>query len=194
LYFGGTSERRTSMVTRSCGNRRALINTGFLVGLCFADGLVGTATAEVPCGIRALYKRDGWAIPGLAGAVTVKHSVPTEQGDSVLVEILKPNVSAASITIVLCASDEPGRVEIRDQAVDVLELRRYSVLGRVFAYRVNAEHVSVEGKTRVALGAAEVLMYYDTDGAGLFKLREYGSSIPYRLRVPDWVRAPSGRR
>jgi hypothetical protein len=165
-----------------------------LLALCLAGGFLGTATAQCPCGIRTLYKRDGWAIPGLPAAVAAKHSGLTEQSDPVLVEILKPNVSAASITIVSCASDEPGRVEISDQAVDVLELRRYSVLGRVFAYRVNAEHVSIEGKTRVALGAAEVLMYYDTDGAGLFKLREYGSSIPYRLRVPDWVKAPSGRR
>jgi len=151
----------------------------------------GKTTAQPVCDIREAYMESGWTIPGLPEA-TVESRHLTGQGDAILVETLRPRESAASVTIVSCVPLKPGRIEIRDQAVNVLELRRYSVLGHVFAYGVDAEHASVEGERRVALGATEVLMYYDLDGSGRFRLREYGSKIPYKLRIPDWVDPRSG--
>jgi len=169
-------------------------NTSAAVGVLAAGVLIASASGQSPCGIKQLFKRTGWDIPSLAGAVVVRHIGPSEPPDPVLVEVLEPSVIAASVMIVSRVPDEPGRVEIRDQPVDVQELRRYSVKGRIFAYRVLAGHVGIEGKERVALGSMEVLMYYDMDGTGLFKLRENASVIPYRIRVPDWVKALSGGR
>jgi hypothetical protein len=180
------------MATKSWSYNSGRRSAGLLLRLCCVGVVIATAGAQTPCCVRELYKPEGWNIPGLAGAVTRSQS--TEQDGRILVETMKPGAPAASIMVVACASDTPGRLEIHEQTVDVQELRRYSAHGRVFAYRVNAGHVSISGRTRIALGAAEVLMYYDTDGGGLFKLREYGSSVPYGLRVPDWVRVPAGTR
>jgi hypothetical protein len=182
------------MATRSSENRRQRWTANLLVGLFCAVVVLAIASAQSPCCVRELYKPEGWAIPGLSGAVVTASQSVEQQGAKILVEALKPQTSGGYIMIVSCASDTPGRVTVHEQAVEVREVRRYSVQGRVFAYRVDAGHVSIDGKTRVALGSAEVLMYYDTDGDGLFRLREYGSGIPYRMRVPDWVKVPVGKR
>jgi hypothetical protein len=183
------------MATRSFNNpnsaKRATL--ALVRASLFAGVFLGRTIAQSACDITELYKEDGWTIPGLAGA-TVESGHDTGQGDTIAVEILKPHASAASIMILSCVASKPGRVEIRNQAVNVLELRRYSTLGHTFAYGVDAEHVSAEGEGRAALGAAEVLMYYDLDGSGLFRLREYASRIPYSVRVPDWVKPQSGGR
>jgi hypothetical protein len=81
---------------------------------------------------------------------------------------------------------------IRDQAINVLKLHRYSIRGHTFAYGISAEDVAVHGETRVALASAEILMYYDLDGSGRFRLREYASRVPYKFRISEWVKAKSG--
>jgi hypothetical protein len=177
------------MVMRSFGTNRYVKSATIAAGLYFAGISLGFAASQSPCGIRQLVKRDGWDIPGLAGASVVSNGSPPQPGDRISVAILRPGATASSVLTVSCVPDEPGRVEVREQAIKVLELRKYSVLGRVFAYRVNAEDVSIEGGVDVALGAAEVLMYYDVHGTGVFELREYGSRVPYRVFLPDWVSA-----
>ncbi len=150
--------------------------------------LAGAANGESGCAIRELFKEGGWDIPGLPGATVQGRSAAGQNGE-LLVEALTPGSPAASVMMVTCAPGDPERILIRDQAVNVQKLQRVSMQGRTFAYRVAAEDVGVDRGARVALGSSEILMYYDLDGSGLFKLREYASSVPYKFRVPDWVKA-----
>lgn len=81
----------------------------------------------------------------------------------------------------------PGRIELRKQPINVMEIRRYSIKGKIFAYRVSAEQVIAEAKHRIAIASAEVVMFYDIDGNGRFTIREYATKIPYKLKVPHWI-------
>lgn len=168
------------------GTARALVRASLLLALLF-----GRSNAESSCGVKELFKDDGWEIPGLSGATVQDRALPRQGGETVA-ETLTPITPAASVMIVSCVPAEPGPILIRDQAVNVQGLRRYSILGHTFAYRVIAEDVGVHGEERVALGSAEILMYYDLDGSGLFKLREYASRIPYKFRIPEWVKPSAG--
>jgi hypothetical protein len=185
------------METRSChksleevkGAALALIRVSLFLATLF-----GRTNAESGCGVKELFKDDGWEIPGLSGATVQDRALLAGQGVETTVETLAPLTPAASVMTALCAPEEPGRILIRNQTVNVQGLRRYSILGHTFAYRVIAEDVAVHGDERVALASVEILMYYDLDGSGIFKLREYASRVPYKFRIPEWVKAKSGDR
>lgn len=182
------------METKSSGINKYRSGAELLLRLCCLGVMLGPAHAETPCCVRELYKYDGWIIPGIAGAVVSGSRVVERDGASILVETLKPQFAESSFTMFNCVADVPGRIVIHEQAVDTLNIVRYSAQGKVFAYRISAGEVAIEGSTRVALGAAHILMYYDTEGDGLFELREYGTPIPYRLRIPDWAKVHTGER
>jgi hypothetical protein len=138
------------------------------------------------CGFIELLNRSGWAIPAVANATTKISGAKVKQEglpDDVTVDVLEPRNPDGFITLVRCFPDQPGRLEVRNQPVRVKEIWRFKRNGRIFAYKVNAELTAENG---VTLGSAEVLLFYDPDGSGQFKLqRDVAGAKP--LFVPAWV-------
>jgi hypothetical protein len=160
--------------------------------LCASGIQIANAQAR-SCLVLELLNQVGWAIPALDRAVPkvvdAKVKMPGIPED-VFVDILEPGNHDAVVTLVRCVSDQPGRVEVRNQPIRVKELLRFKKYGRVFAYRINAGLIGGNG---VALGTAEVLLFYDPDGSGRFTIQRdvAGALIP--IIVPAWVqelRAP----
>ena len=138
------------------------------------------------CLVVELLNPAGWSIPGLANATTKISSANVKEegvpGD-VTVDVLEPTNPDSSVTLVHCLPNQPGRLEVRSQPVRVKAIWRFKRNSRPFAYKVN---VGLTGGNGVALGAAEVLLFYDPDGSGQFTVqRDFAGAQP--LVVPAWV-------
>jgi hypothetical protein len=147
------------------------------------------SAARGSCGSE-LFNRDGWEIPGLKRSVAERSGLRvTGEGipAGVVADKLKPKSPEALLTIVFCQPDHPGRIEVRKQPVDVQEVWRYSLNGRVFAYRVVAGWVGIDGRKRYGIGTAEMLVFYDEDGSGRFSIQRNAATVPFKLDIPAWV-------
>lgn len=102
------------------------------------------------CHVPELVRPEGWQIPGLAKTstqVSRTHYNPNDFED-VFVTILKSESRAASIIQLFCIPSSTGRLEFREQAVDVDKIWRFEKNGKVFAYRVDCSLVGIEGTQR----------------------------------------------
>jgi hypothetical protein len=86
-----------------------------------------------------------------------------------------------------CSPDMPGTTQIQAVDVEVLELWKFDVDGRVFAYGVTAGLMGRDktGKL-IRLGTAEDKLFYDMDGSGKFPLMK-NADFPFHIEVPKWV-------
>ncbi len=166
----------------------ALIVAGVLAVPLLVSLVWGQVAAQPHCNIIELYNREGWEIPGIRN-VRLKERITniTADNEEVSVEVLQPIDRVAWLPLISYVPKYPGRIELREQPINVIEIRRYSIKERIFAYRVSAEQVAAEGKRRIAIASAEVVMFYDIDGNGRFTIREYATNIPYKLKVPHWI-------
>jgi hypothetical protein len=113
----------------------------------------------------------------------------TDGQTGVFVSALKPQASETSVLLATCVQGHSERLQVRNQAIHVLEILRFSMSDRVFAYRVSAQLMSVQGKRRVPLASEVMLTFYDEEGSGKFTLMQYpGQGLTPRLDVPDWVK------
>ncbi len=144
------------------------------------------------CSIREVFNRAGWDIPGLskakASATTARWTTGGLVG--VYVDTLISKSPESSVALLSCLPDRVERVEMRTQALDVKEILRFTSNGRVFAYRITAQLMAIEGKsTRVPLAGELMLTFYDEDGSGRFTVMQYpGSDLIPRLDVPTWAK------
>jgi hypothetical protein len=169
---------------------RSAVIVGVTLLLTIVTMTAAQPAGEPNCNIVELYNPEGWAVPGLSNATVTKQvRNKTRDDQEVSVDVLQPRNRVARLPLVSFIASHPGRLEVREQPIDVIEIRRYSIRGNVFAYRLSAGQVSIEGHRRVPIAAAEIVMYYDMDGSGRFTIREYASKVPYALKVPDWVRS-----
>jgi hypothetical protein len=149
-----------------------------------------------PCSFSELFNRTGWKIPGLEGAtarVTGAQLKAEGVPPGVFADLLEPKVRAASVTLAYCVVTSAGRIEIREQPVDVLKLLRFSMNGRVFAYEAMAGFTGLSGENRVALGTSVTLFYFDEDGSGRFAVQR-GAAPPgaqIKLWIPEWAKSPA---
>jgi hypothetical protein len=155
-------------------------------------GQSSEASGPRGCEINEILNLEGWKVPGIAKAVVTLGNARWTTGgmEGVFVEKLKSEVPETAVPLVSCVSGHPGRLRIRDQAIRVLEILRFTMNGRVFAYRITAQLVKIESqKIRVPLGSEVMLTFYDEDGSGRFTVMQYpGPGLIPRLDVPEWVK------
>jgi hypothetical protein len=149
---------------------------------------IRTGTAEThSCLVLELLSQVGWVVPGLDGSSTKIADVRVKMAgvpEDVAVDVLTPGNADAAVTLVKCINDQAGRLEVRNQPIHVNELLRFKKAGRVFAYKINA---GLTGGNGVALGAAEVLLFYDPDGSGRFTIQRDVAGAKFPVIVPAWV-------
>lgn len=160
-----------------------------MVGWCQA----GTSQPnKTGCEIREVFDREGWAVPGLSKVKIISSNArwTTNGAEGVFVDTLKPDAPETSVMLVTCLSGRTDRVEVRNQLVNVIEILRFHMNRRVFAYRVTAQLMGIESKgIRVPLASEMVLTFYDNNGSGRFTIMQYpGSSLIPGLDVPVWVK------
>jgi len=161
-------------------------------------GLIGASTLHPQpalgqgmnngCSIQELFNARGWTVPGLADAKTKVSGAKVKQdgiASDITIDILEPTRAEGSITLVTCLPEHPGRVEVRTQPVTVTNIWALKRYGRTFAFRMNA---GLSGGNGVALGTAEVLLFYDPDGSGKFTVQRDVAGVQ-PLFVPEWVSA-----
>jgi hypothetical protein len=145
-------------------------------------------SSSPPC-VPELLNRAGWTIPGLDNASTKLAGVRLQlEGapDDVFTDSLEPKDPTSEVVLVRCVPGQPGRFEVRNQRVRVKELLRFKRHGRVFAFRVN---LWLEASNGEALGAAEVLLFYDPDGSGRFTVQRDVAGLRSFIVVPAWVKS-----
>jgi hypothetical protein len=145
------------------------------------------------CTFTEEFNPSGWEIPGLADSKVVQAGAQFDadgvgdlHGDT-----LDPREVRASLLVLLCDSKHAGRLEVRNQPVNVHAIFRFRRSQRVFAYRVIADRAEIEDGEWIPVGESEMLVYYDVDGSGKFKLRR-GATL-FKLEVPEWVKSETGR-
>ncbi len=112
-----------------------------------------------------------------------------QPGGCVFVDVLKSDEPESSVPLVSCVRGHASRVRLRDQAIRVLELRRFTTNERVFAYRVTAQLMRIENSEMTPIASEMMLTFYDEDGTGRFTLMQYpGPELIPKLDVPEWAR------
>jgi len=130
------------------------------------------------CDHTELYRKDGWAVPGIKGAKRKwRTAVPNKP--EVYVTELEPATRASTIQSFRCSIEHPGRLEIGDVDMGILYLSSFDVGGRVFAYTM------VYGVDGIA--AEWSIRFYDLDGSGRFTLRRSERNRFVPELVPQWV-------
>jgi hypothetical protein len=140
------------------------------------------------CSFSELYRKDGWAIPGLEGARIKGQRMAFNNLAGVYVTMLEPATSESIITDVWCSRDHDGRIEIEDRPIRVLNLWSFDVGGRKFAYGLSYGVEAIQNGKRIPVGTSAALMFYDVDGSGRFKVLR-GAKFPFVPdMVPDWAK------
>jgi len=140
------------------------------------------------CTNKELFNGKGWTVPGLVDArVKIVGAKVKQDGipDDITIDVLEPSKADGEVMLVRCMPGSPGRLEVRSQPVTVREIWRLKRKDRTFGFKINA---ALTGGNGVALGASEVLLFYDPDGFGQFKVQRDVAG-PQPLFIPEWVKA-----
>jgi hypothetical protein len=143
------------------------------------------------CPFEEVVNANGWEIPGAKKATIVsKRPFKREGIDGVIVETLSSKSPWAVQPLVRCVPGNSQRVEIQWTNIYVAEILRFSLRGRVFAYRVDAQIATAGEKARRSAAPSHfTITFYDEEGSGRFTVLQYpGPGILPRLDVPVWVR------
>jgi hypothetical protein len=152
---------------------------------------VAQSQAAPQCEIKELFNRRGWRIPGLSSAKRAEapHRYKTDEGQDLSLDVLKPVSPADSVILAFGVAGPVGRLEIQDQAADILKIARYTISGHVFAYLVSAQLVTItDKKERIGVASEEQLYYYDPDGSGQFTVMRFADEMQFKPVIPDWVK------
>ncbi len=105
---------------------------------------------------------------------------------------MKAGDKPGTLTWLHSSKDFPGAIEIQIIDVEILQLWKFDIDGKVFAYGVSAGWVGREDRTgrRVKLGTVEDRIFYDVDGSGKFSLMK-NASFPFVPELPKWVSTAS---
>ncbi len=147
-----------------------------------------TGAVTPACSFFEIYRKDGWTVPGVHGAKEKIHRAAFHNIPGVFVTVLEPLDRESTITQIWCPHDHTGRIEIEDLPIKILDLWAFDYAGRVFAYGISYGNEAIEDGTRVQLGSASAVIFYDLDGSGRFSLRK-GTNYPLMPdTIPDWVK------
>jgi hypothetical protein len=150
------------------------------------------------CSFSEIYREDGWTVPGRVGAKPKGKRAELSTLPGVFVTKLEPTQSEADFTEVWCPPDHPGRVEVDQVPIKIVDLWSYDLDGRVFAYRLLYARERIEANgTREDTGMVIALYFYDVDGSGKFTMilgakQGIGYFVPSFM--PDWVKNRAAAR
>jgi hypothetical protein len=136
---------------------------------CIASSQQPTDKEPVRCGFLDMYREEGWTIPGLKNSTT-KYRGAFKNLPGIFVTELLPSETETKVLQIYCSAKHPGSLEIKDLPIRVLHLTAYEFNGHVFAYGVSYEKEEIENGTRVPLGAASGMIFYDIHGSGRFTI------------------------
>ena len=155
-----------------------------LTGLGFPQHPENTRQAP-GCDFSEVYRKDGWAIPGLRNA-RFRSRAKFQNIPGVVAISLSPIEPETAITQVSCDREHAGRIEIEELPIRILDLTGYEYEGRIFAYGVSFEKQVLQNGSRVPLGAASGALFYDNDGTGVFSIYKYAKwpFVPVLPRTP----------
>jgi hypothetical protein len=152
--------------------------------------LIAPAAQAQPrqCSFAEVFNPVGWEIPGLSGSKIVRSDIryETNAPGDVFMDTLDPDGARAVLLLLMCDSNHVGRLEAREQPIAIKTLIRFRWGQRVFGYKVVADWADVQSGKWVPVGMTEILVYYDVDGSGKFKVRR-GAEL-FKLEVPEWVK------
>ena len=145
------------------------------------------------CNISEVYRDGGWAVPGLKGAKAKSRRGPLvfHRGTELVmpevsITVLTPGESQSTFTYYRCSPDHRGRLETGEYPIGILQMFKFDLDGRVFAYLVHFGRERFENGKRVDFGTESQFMFYDLDGSGRFTLRRYSKS-PAPEFIPEWA-------
>jgi len=173
------------------------------------------------CAFSEVYRAGGWTIPGLHGSVPKgpraavvfrTEGVEESKASGIFATPLKAGKTDSRLTVLQCSPmlperfyvsgrlnalerlNAPGRLIARVLTVKVMEMWRFDLENRVFAYGVTYEpQLMTPNGLRGSLELITVL-FYDPDGAGKFTVMKFSEYTIFRsLEVPDWVKRPGSQ-
>ena len=98
------------------------------VGIAFGQDATGAGQMRShEC--SEFYRSEGWKVPGLEGAKASDEQSSPEAKSEIRLRVLKPAQAEGALTLVRCPADSPGRVEINEVPVKVLQLLAYGICG-----------------------------------------------------------------
>ena len=167
-----------------------------IVGLFVVAGALGQDVVQKNqdpiCSFSEVLRSGGWIVPGLSGAKVLQQRSPLTNMPGVFLTKLEPLNSEATLTEILCANDQAGRLEIGDEPIKILHLWSFDFGGAVFAYRLEYGNERIRDGIRHELMSASVVMFYDLDGSGRFTLARRPESMgsPWFMPgfIPDWAK------
>jgi hypothetical protein len=155
------------------------------LGLVFSVHSFSQQTLGRTCAFNEIHQKEGWEIPGLDRAKPIgrRGAFPYIPGGQVT--LLSPGKSEATFTYYSC---DKSRLDVTNTPIAVLQLYRYDIEGRVFAYYVKfLKQRFVDGK-RSDAGSVTSVFFYDVDGSGKFVLLMTALS-PMPELIPDWAKS-----
>jgi hypothetical protein len=148
-------------------------------------------STEKHCNFSEVYREQGWTIPGASGAVPKGDRLTLSNIPGVFVTEMNAGKSDLSLMLFACPQDFPGRLTVRTSPVRVLAMSKFDFKGRVYAYAAQYEpQVVVNGSPQRSLGFVQVI-FYDVDGAGLFKVMKFEYlHLLQAVEPPEWTKKP----
>jgi hypothetical protein len=165
--------------------------------LLTSAGLLGQgneSSHHCACDLSSIFNNQGFQVPGVEGATPKSararyNASNLIEKETVSVTVMRPGEEPSSITWLHCSSDFSGAVQVQTVDVQVLELWKFDVEEKVFAYGVTLGWMGRDKSGKlIRLGTAEDKLFYDTDGSGKFKLMT-NANRPYLIEVPKWLTA-----
>lgn len=150
--------------------------------------------ASKGCMFSEVYRKAGWAIPGIPAAAVKNKSSRQPYGEmaGVFVTTLKPNPVETAVTVLWCSRDDNGRLQIDDEPVGIISLWAFDFNGQIFAYSVRYVMESILQGERRPLGGESQVIFYDLDGSGRFTLMKGPGGPRVPTFIPDWVKKRVG--
>jgi hypothetical protein len=161
---------------------------------CFGIGLTVLAQASnFPCSkesthIHQVFKKGGWAIPGLDGSHAVSQRVSVNK--SLAANIFRTQLAPRKGEVL---TDLPyyilkcDQLEIKQQPFAIRNISQFDVGRKVFAYFAEGIYTNSVRPPVTYAGAVSYFLFVDTTGSGIFDLYQTDVSVPFKSGVPAWV-------
>ena len=142
------------------------------------------------CSFTEVYAKEGWSIPGLEGAKPQQRQALKDKPGFFITQWQPMKAETFISPDASCPYDHPGRLEIKNRAVRVMNLLAWDYKGKIFGYVVSYALQDIQNGVRFELAGASTLQFFDIDGSGRFTLMRSPGGIKSLLLpviIPDWI-------
>lgn len=170
--------------------RKALVIAlalGARLAVCQDSSQDKTTTA---CSFSEIYAKEGWTVPGLDGAKRQQRQAWRDHPGFFITQLKPANAESFISPDVSCPYDHPGRLEIKNRPIRVMNLMSWDYEGKLFGYVVVYALQDIEHGVRFELAGASTLQFFDLDGSGRFTVMRSPVDIKSTFVpaiIPDWL-------